>query len=1191
MFYSVNYNIDRLFGTLNVTSWKEIEDIALEKIKIKIMTNYELRKNMLDLEQNIMNYNNSNCCLLKFHKIIVGKIMHSEGKENKIYSCISNLIEIYLQDELDFAPIVPSIDKFRLITRFLSMFSDILVIAGNSALDGILNYSMGTIDIFFHSCTNEQAQEVVDYINKTYNIHQSKNLLTFIFNNIKIQLSLVIYNTMLDVARSFSVDCECVLYDLKTMAYYTTKRGYYSLSYRVNTLNFDYLSSDYLEHICEFINMGFSITVPYFNGGNLTLPYDFRYINTLDFSSQNNEIMKFLKCFLFQEVKYFDICPFPDYNNKKISTNLTEFFTNITLYNGEKLNFQTNSTSLNNSKWEISDEVKKYNFPILFDDKLKHISVDELKEIIENPFDKNIYSGFISQPVQKFDKIDNFIFEFVKEFDCYVFGSIVLNAVSGYLLQYNSPVYIILKNNEFKNNHFELFYYKYHLRLLNISEDEINYIFKDMDEFQDLHELLSDYFYPSISDLDCVIKSLSSKLSLIFKGKNFSENGLEILELYPNCSQKYVDKVTNLVKLYHRMIKTNELYLKIELFTENIPKFIIVETNEKISDDIILSKHEKYDPNRETTNKNIEIIIDNILYGNNSENLLDFERLILSKDGIITDDFCLYCVKNKVHLTSELYNPSNRQFNHKGFKDSISDKIFYSNNSRFSIPGFKFNIDDIKNIKFNERVNYYGTRMQKIYRDQNKDNLSDMFKCLNYFKTNIFFQHEDKISEFFEFFKKFEMKNIVIQRYTDIENIKKSVNSYCEENDDIPDEILEFLSIFDKQNNSRKKLLKEFICAGLIDFFAEINFKVLITGFIKNINSCLIGRQSKLSFEKIFSKLSIDILNLLFEMNFLRFDKNRLSLLKYSPFTLLDQEISYNHKTSKSIMFVLKFQFLHKYDAFCENIMIKYCSEKFNINDIANEKNYRNYYLDYSDISRSNISPKFFGDLNVYPLSQYSSDGKLLYVIKELFKYFNVGYVQKMDYNLLDLFVEHQVLNEREIKNLTYIKSVISNTLSESFYVNFNTFMPRTLFSDEKIIDIINNLGLNEQIHKPSYYDWVRNNNGAFISNNVEIFISGINENRSQFTYNDSSSDSEESYQRRDRSIYQGSPPGSPIILRTPPGPRSPRPRSPTVRSHPRSRSRTPPSPKRSPPRTRRSSPRNHLVYTPELRYNSDSDF
>lgn len=124
------------------------------------------------------------------------------------------------------------------------------------------------IDLFFHSCTEEKATEILLAFQKKFTPRTSRAntaCVEFGFQSGNVEFVKRIFNSKSECIHSFDIDCCCIMYDFKTKSYYGTKRFMYAYQRKVNTLNFERLSGANEARLMKYAKRGYGVDIPLFD--------------------------------------------------------------------------------------------------------------------------------------------------------------------------------------------------------------------------------------------------------------------------------------------------------------------------------------------------------------------------------------------------------------------------------------------------------------------------------------------------------------------------------------------------------------------------------------------------------------------------------------------------------------------------------------------------------------------------------------------------------------------------------------------------------------------------------------------------------------------------------------------------------------------------------------------------------------
>lgn len=154
---------------------------------------------------------------------------------------------------------------------FLLDFSDNIVIGGSS----VMSFLFGLVDdithLYIHSDNSDiLLNNVRKHLSERLTFHEDDNNIYFG----GVILHKYNYGTIQNIAKSFIVDCEQCVLNMKTKIVYKTELCIYSHDYRIITFLFENCSSLYYYKIASYLSLGFSLFIPYENS-SLIFPHDF----------------------------------------------------------------------------------------------------------------------------------------------------------------------------------------------------------------------------------------------------------------------------------------------------------------------------------------------------------------------------------------------------------------------------------------------------------------------------------------------------------------------------------------------------------------------------------------------------------------------------------------------------------------------------------------------------------------------------------------------------------------------------------------------------------------------------------------------------------------------------------------------------------------------------------------------------
>ena len=525
-------------------------------------------------------------------------------------------------------------------------YNDNLICVGEFPLSCVMGFSCKNIDIFIHSSNDDDIyQKIIKHVSLTYDISIKSDHFSFSYEDYIIKLFSEKYNCAAELLFLVSIDCYCILIDLKSTMFYTTKRGYYSLKYRVNTVNYEKMDENYEMNLVNSIGYGFNIFIP----EHIILPYDLSQFNVTDFSCKCKGLMLLLKYYYCNEKFSFSI----DKNTFKI--------------NGYEWLFNSIKSIPKIKIEELSCDVKKYSKKEF----LELIDADNFFK--ENEFPMDEMSG---HPFETFDDLINheFIFDLMDEFNCKISGNAILNFLlkkkifsSSLKLQGTNAYEMTIKK----------FYMQNSLKKLGLNERIIinhidsleyspNYSDDGHDDEIDFYiKNICDYLSPRFSNLDHLEKSLC----LIFNVDSFSKYSKEeIMSNFPWLEDECVMDILNLSNVYYKLLDIKKLCLDAENVLKQIPNLYVIRGFNQSND--YISRYER----DLTDNSNSDIN----------------DELYITKEGIFCSDRMIQLIKNKTNIDYKI----------PGFRYDFSD------DEKIPEHSYEKNFPDYlpkEHLKFNSR--------------------------------------------------------------------------------------------------------------------------------------------------------------------------------------------------------------------------------------------------------------------------------------------------------------------------------------------------------------------------------------------------------------------------------------------------------------------------------------------------------
>ena len=775
-------------------------------------------------------------------------------------------------------------------------YVDYLVCAGGYPISCLFYVDYNDVDIFIHSCDEEKAQEIIDYIASKHKVYINDKTCMFFYNCHKIQIILSIYTSPSQIIHGFDVDCCCILYDLKSQMLYATKRGFYALRNRVNTVNYDRMSKSYPFRLGKYMKRGFPVAVPYENE-NLVFPRDFEYMNVKDFTPKTNGLLTMLKYVLFDTSKISDYEEekFELYKQQKIEFKIHNPDEQVSsTFN--KLVLENHLTWINNV--DISNNLSIPKLSKLLD-KLKSYDIYEFRQLIdaENYFSKiNDTSevNFFGIPTKYHAKLKNptFLMDLVKVYDCKVIGFSVLTFLTGRYIK-TSEISIISKI-EIPNFELQRFFIKHSLENMGINYGAMEKRLK-FDNIENYKDSIIDTFKTIYYGEHIFVDHFTKCLFLIFNMKY--ERGRKkhyffpkltkkeiinrITELYDNT--EVINDISTLVKKYYKIQDLILLYIKIKHFIGRIPCFNVISEQEKNNSVFKKSNNKKYlsiyESLKHKNDKN-----------DKNENILikDGVKIVLSTDGIHCSEKTLYSLQNKV------------------FK-----------NFHVGIPGFRY-----KNAK--NRLDFELDRKYNPHLGPLRDDSNQFYSLLEFISNLNLYSEElvnivneilpDENNEIKNYRELMNLKNKIENIYNDqviVDKYQKTTRNYIIDN--ISDEIIKMIAeISNDDENLFDRYLKKMLLETAVKYVYSFNIINEMEIFIENLK---------------VMRLHIKIIDLLINMKFIYIENN----------TFNSDLFSLDENEKEKLFRFYNLEFLIKYDLDDFDDLLEPC-------DNQREENFSLYY-------------------------------------------------------------------------------------------------------------------------------------------------------------------------------------------------------------------------------------------------------
>ena len=498
-----------------------------------------------------------------------------------------------------------------------------VVIAGSFALETYLdrastNYN--DVDLFIHSCNIKTAKRIIkDFIKSSDKVFYTENAISIKTTFGKVQFIFRLYSSQSQIIHGFDIDSSCILLDLQTQKYYATKRCYYALKYKINTINFDRLSPSYEYRMIKYFIKGFDMFIP---REDLLVNFDFK-----EKPIGAGIIMKYLitKKIL---LNISDYC---------IDTNNTNIKIKFTSQNPDEQSIGTFHKIILDSPLEWYGKGKTQLILNNLDGiNLINIDKDHNKEL-NNLYYRNLVFIPDTKRLKRIknkhiDKLGNYINEYLSNFSDKV-------VVSGYSAAALMTKYI----------------YNIPLRFSIVNSSSLNY---------DIINILSTFSKFFISKLYNEYKDLNingkPSLNIILQLHKLTDNFNNVISNLMNNNYKHND-----------IIKINSKISKNDFNTYyNIYYNVIKETNREldrqinpIQKEILKSKKRDLESkmlflDKITTTKifNIEIIYKNY---SSIQDIINDEKIIMTSKNFITTEKTLFLIENQINFNEKYKNKYN----------------------------------------------------------------------------------------------------------------------------------------------------------------------------------------------------------------------------------------------------------------------------------------------------------------------------------------------------------------------------------------------------------------------------------------------------------------------------------------------------------------------------------------------------
>lgn len=423
----------------------------------------------------------------------------------------------------------------ELISEFLFPYCDCFVVAGKGALNAIDDINYKFYDIYFYK---DKIKEVLDFASSKTDLYYDDGKYFFIFEKFHIRIFPWLYSSPSEIAHSFSVDCECIIYIPNKFEIYCTERCYFSLKYKVNFLKFDH----YSDNIVDYIDF------------DAILPDNVR-INDLFENTPSIKTEGIHSLF------------------RKMATKIDELELKIYPQYPYHVQFELQEKPQKQSiedpyKWVNPYQIVTFDLEREFSPELKKYSIEEFKELIKYEDENVIYDNLFEEFSEKKNLfMGDFINHIIQKNDCFATGYTALQG----LMNYNIGLIDMDFSCKRKIQSFREMYLNYCNDVLDIN-CEIVHDFNDHDsnysEDSDKDEKIKDFFEEKRLNIENTFKILME-----------NQNDKNLRNYYDDLIQEY----GNFRKIY-------KIERKIPYLSSFGPEKLILTKDYVLCDDIGLFK-------------------------------------------------------------------------------------------------------------------------------------------------------------------------------------------------------------------------------------------------------------------------------------------------------------------------------------------------------------------------------------------------------------------------------------------------------------------------------------------------------------------------------------------------------------------------------------------------------------------------
>lgn len=326
------------------------------------------------------------------------------------------------------------------ISEFLYPYIDSFVIAGSGVLESFIILDEPTYDLYFYK---DKIKDVLDFVSSKSPVYYSDEnyyffQMFFQMSHISVRIFPYLYSSPSEIAHSFSVDCECIIYSPSKFKIYCTERCKYALENQTNYMKFDNYSSRILKYKC------FGFSIPY---GNQICDISSIHNSLKDIGCKTDGIYGLISDF------------YADFYDDSLNV-YKQYPYNIQFQLDER---PKNQIIENPLKWVFPYEMKIFNLDQDKSKKLRIFSHEEFREAIKCD-DEVVYENLSCNVFKKrYSLVSEFLMQMVEQ-GCILTDKSAIQAFMNYAVSYNINIYsndndIQCKYMQFLKDRYELLEY------------------------------------------------------------------------------------------------------------------------------------------------------------------------------------------------------------------------------------------------------------------------------------------------------------------------------------------------------------------------------------------------------------------------------------------------------------------------------------------------------------------------------------------------------------------------------------------------------------------------------------------------------------------------------------------------------------------------------------------------------------